>query len=519
MPRVEFLHTMSVAIMTATFTQSAPGAWRHRLATPGPTLFLLLGFAILVAISASSITLVHRARSDADSVAHTLQVMNAVSQLQVLIRRTESAERGYLITGREGFARFYETSKAQSGPTLDEIATLTADNPEQQRRVAEARTLIAERLASYERSMALRAAGDVEGAFADIRADRTEGAMTRLGTLLVEMKAEESKLLEERYGASRDSTVWLTSVTIAGLGVVLALGALALTLNRRNISALQSAQRELEAANQGLEKRVAERTADLKEANDEIQSFAYIVSHDLRSPLVNIMGFTSEIEAMRGDLFERLAQLRAKAEEPPETDAQIAADFEEALGFIKTSITRMDRLIHAILALSREGRKEFMPVDVDVGQLIASLRDSMTHQLHDAGGEIVIKRLPTIQSDRLALEQIFTNLLDNAFKYRRDEVPLRVEVSAVETPGFVTFIVEDNGRGIDPKDRGRVFELFRRSGRQDRPGEGIGLAHVRALVRRMGGLISLDSKLGEGSTFKVTVPRRLPTETGKKDHG
>ncbi|MFG1189069.1 sensor histidine kinase [Xanthobacter flavus] len=505
--------------MTATLTQTAPRPWAHRLATPGPTLLLLLGFAILVAISASSITLIHRARSDAESVAHTLRVMNAVSQLQVLIRRTESAERGYLITGREGFARFYQQSKAQTGPTLEEIATLTADNPEQQQRVAEARTLIAERLASYEQSMALRTAGDLEGAVADLRADRTEGAMTRLGTLLVEMKAAETELLDERTDASHDSTVWLTVVSLAGLAVVLALGALALTLNRRQIDALKAAQRELEAANQGLEKRVAERTADLKEANDEIQSFAYIVSHDLRSPLVNIMGFTSEIEAMRGDMFERLAQLRAQAGDTPEADAELAADFEEALGFIKTSITRMDRLIHAILALSREGRKEFVPVDVDMGQLFANLRDSMTHQLHEAGGEIAIKRLPVIQSDRLALEQIFTNLLDNAFKYRRDDVPLRVEVSAVDTPGFVTFVIQDNGRGIDPKDRGRVFELFRRSGRQDRPGEGIGLAHVRALVRRMGGLISLDSKLGEGSTFKVTVPRRLPTETGKKDHG
>ncbi|WP_296585084.1 CHASE3 domain-containing protein [Xanthobacter sp.] len=505
--------------MTATLTQTAPRPWAHRLATPGPTLLLLLGFAILVAISASSITLIHRARSDAESVAHTLRVMNALSQLQVLIRRTESAERGYLITGREGFARFYEQSKAQTAPTLEQIATLITDNPQQQQRLAEARALIDERLASYEQSMALRTAGDLEGAVADLRADRTEGAMTRLGTLLVEMKAAETELLDERTDASHDSTVWLTVVSLTGLAVVLALGALALTLNRRQIGALQAAQRELEAANQGLEKRVAERTADLKEANDEIQSFAYIVSHDLRSPLVNIMGFTSEIEAMRGDLFERLSRLRAQAGDAPEADVELASDFDEALGFIKTSITRMDRLIHAILALSREGRKEFVPVDVDMGQLFANLRDSMTHQLHEAGGEIAIKRLPVIQSDRLALEQIFTNLLDNAFKYRRDDVPLRVEVSAVDTPGFVTFVIQDNGRGIDPKDRGRVFELFRRSGRQDRPGEGIGLAHVRALVRRMGGLISLDSKLGEGSTFKVTVPRRLPTETGKKDHG
>ncbi|MBN8917231.1 MAG: CHASE3 domain-containing protein, partial [Rhizobiales bacterium] len=210
--------------MTAALTQTAPRPWAHRLATPGPTLLLLLGFAILVAISASSITLIHRARSDAESVAHTLRVMNAVSQLQVLIRRTESAERGYLITGREGFARFYQQSKAQTGPTLEEIATLTADNPEQQQRVAEARTLIAERLASYEQSMALRTAGDLEGAVADLRADRTEGAMTRLGTLLVEMKAAETELLDERTDASHDSTVWLTVVSLAGLAVVLALG-------------------------------------------------------------------------------------------------------------------------------------------------------------------------------------------------------------------------------------------------------------------------------------------------------
>lgn len=482
---------------------------------PGPTLLLLLGFAILIVISAISITLVKRSRTDAEQVAHTLRVMNTISQLQVLIRRAESAERGYLITGGEGFLRFYEQSKADTAPTLDQIAALTADNPLQQQRITEARPLLAARLEAFDRAITLRKSGDAEAALTEIRADRTEGAMTRLGGLLIEMKAAENTLLEARADASRDSATWLTVISIAGFTLVLGIGALALTLNRRNITALEAAQDGLEAANAGLEKRVAERTADLKEANDEIQSFAYIVSHDLRSPLVNIMGFTSEIESMRADLFERLAALRQAAGQDAGADAQIAADFDEALGFIKTSTTRMDRLIHAILALSREGRKEFAPAIVDVGQLIASLRDTMAHQLHEADTQIVFTRLPAIESDRLALEQIFTNLLDNALKYRRDGVPGRIEVSAVDTPGFVTFVVKDNGRGIDPKDRGRVFELFRRSGRQDRPGEGIGLAHVRALVRRMGGLIALDSTLGEGSAFKVTLPRRLPADTGK----
>jgi signal transduction histidine kinase len=117
--------------------------------------------------------------------------------------------------------------------------------------------------------------------------------------------------------------------------------------------------------------------------------------------------------------------------------------------------------------------------------------------------------LPSIVSDRLALEQIFSNLLDNALKYRKKDVPGRVEVRGRSTASQLIYEVEDNGRGIDPKDHERVFDLFRRAGEQDRPGEGIGLAHVRALVRRLGGNMSLKSELGQGSTFVVALPRRM----------
>jgi signal transduction histidine kinase len=277
---------------------------------------------------------------------------------------------------------------------------------------------------------------------------------------------------------------------------------------RRSTVAVQAMQAELSVANEGLEAMVAERTADLQEANEEIQRYAYIVSHDLRSPLVNVMGFTSELEHLRDAVFERVGSLRDRVpDETAEGDETLRADFAEALGFIKASIDKMDRLIHAILTLARQGRREFKAEAIDVTALLQRIADSMAHQALERGAEIRIGTLPPVTSDRLALEQVFSNLLDNALKYLRDGTPGEIEVSGRVTATGPVYEVRDNGRGIDPKDRARVFELFRRSGPQDRPGEGIGLAHVRALVRRLGGTIALDSALGRGSVFRITLPK------------
>ena len=203
---------------------------------------------------------------------------------------------------------------------------------------------------------------------------------------------------------------------------------------RRSSRARDEAEAKLRDNNINLEATVDERTADLREANDEIQRFAYIVSHDLRSPLVNIMGFTSELEELRGDIFRRIAALsRAEAAVPamPDnatdgaepvlegSDRQLSEDFSEALGFIKSSIAKMDRLISAILNLTREGRREFKPERIDMRELIEAIVTTVAHQAAEANAQIRIEPLPDIVSDRLALEQIFSNLIDNALKYLR----------------------------------------------------------------------------------------------------
>ena len=271
-----------------------------------------------------------------------------------------------------------------------------------------------------------------------------------------------------------------------------------------------TARKLVEAEQKKLDQRLRIQTALLSEANEEIQRFVYIVSHDLRSPLVNIMGFASEIDAWRKQIFERLTALRAQlgGAAADETDEALRDDIEEALTFIKSSVAKMDRLIGALLKLSREGQREFLPQSIDMSQLLQSTLEALAHQTRDANANVSIGDLPAIISDRLALEQIFSNLMDNAVKYLRTDVPGSIDVRATESDGAITYEVHDNGRGIAARDRERIFDLFRRSGIQDRPGDGIGLAHARTLVRRLGGSINVESEPDRGTVFKVTLPKK-----------
>jgi signal transduction histidine kinase len=273
-------------------------------------------------------------------------------------------------------------------------------------------------------------------------------------------------------------------------------------------TALEAANAELASGRDRLELAVAERTADLTNANEEIQRFAYIVSHDLRAPLLNIIGFTSELESATFTLNKFVADHIVASDLPIPADVRAASeeDLPEAIRFIQTSTAKMDRLINAILRLSREGRRVITPETIDMESLLANVIDSVRHQVSVADADVTLGAVPKLVSDRVAIDQIFSNLIENALKYLQDGRPGRISIGSARQGGWVRIDVADNGRGIAPNDMERVFELFRRAGNQDRPGEGIGLAHVRALVRRLGGTIECRSTLGEGSVFSVRLP-------------
>jgi signal transduction histidine kinase len=503
-------------ISSATTTATPPA--RHGR-TIGQGLLLAAGFLVLVAISALSVILVDRARDDNAWVVHTVEVENQISTLLLRIRTAESTARSYLLTEEPHFLDEHQAAAARIHPDIDQLSQLTGDNPAQVEHARQLREPVEARLNEFEKAIDFAKRHDTAGGIAMLRSSDSGAAVRRTEDITNAMRSEEDHLFASRVAAA-DRTQRLASVvTVVGSALVILLAGISIFLVRNSARARDEAEAQLRENYLNLETTVDERTIDLREANNELQRFAYIVSHDLRSPLINIMGFTSELEELRTDIFKRIAALhlattpgevpRAADGSEPALDAQdrqLLQDFSEALEFIKSSIAKMDRLISAILNLTREGRREFEPVKIDTRELIEAIVTTMAHQAAEAQADIRIEPLPEITSDRLAIEQVFSNLIDNALKYLKPGIPGDISIKGRTKLGYAIFDIADNGRGIEERDHERIFDLFRRAGQQDKPGQGIGLAHVRALVRRLGGTMSVASELDKGSTFTVTLP-------------
>jgi PAS domain S-box-containing protein len=260
-----------------------------------------------------------------------------------------------------------------------------------------------------------------------------------------------------------------------------------------------------------VEEQLERYAAQLAHSNQELRHFTYIVSHDLRAPLVNLKGFAAELRSAM-----EMASSAIKAALPYLGEGQqrtvstaLEEDIPEALGFIDSSVSRMDRFINALLELSRLGRRQLDLEPIDMQALVQATLGSLAHQVEERGARVVVGSLPEVVADRTSMEQIIGNLLDNAVKYLDPDRPGVIEITAEGSGAETTFQVRDNGRGIAKEDMDKIFAPFRRAGRQDVPGEGMGLPYVQTLVRLHGGRIGCESELGVGTTFAFTIPNHL----------
>lgn len=474
------------------------------------TALLTLAFALLLMVNVTSFVMIQRTATINDAIENAQRMRRASRTVLIAMLDAETAQRGFLLTGRSDFLQPFEAARDELAPALTLLDEGAARDASLRPYVTRIRTLSGAKFAEMDQTLSLTRAGRIGQSIQLVRSGRGKLYMDELRGAVEAFDTLKSRRIAERTRSSERLGVLTVAMNaIAGL-LVLVLALLSAWVVRRYVGEIQRAREELDAVNAGLEDTVRDRTAALTRANDEIQRFAYIVSHDLRAPLVNVMGYTSELEQAGKTIDKAIAEVETRHAVAPEVVMAVREDMPEAIGFIRASTEKMDRLINAILKLSREGRRNPLPEPLDMTAMARNIADSVHHQTEASGARIVVENLPPVESDRISMEQIFGNLIDNAVKYLDEDRAGEIVVSGEEVAGgWVVYRVSDNGRGIAPRDHERIFELFRRSGKQDRAGEGLGLAFVRNSVRRIGGTIDVESELGKGSTFLLKFPKRL----------
>ena len=477
-------------------------------------LATLVGFGLLLVAFAGTIGSALGNQRATQAVRHTYQVIDELDALSLAVERVETAVRGYLLAPSPIRAETRRRNEKLIRPGLDRLQAMTADNPRQKETLTRLRAMIEDQLATNDEIMSQAETNRLDSARLEFVERVKIKQIDQIRVLEQSVRNEEVRLLNARQSLEGSRRTQI-SIILAATGILLLLvGAATYWLVRRYTKDLTATRDRLHLLNTDLEAAVAERTSDLQRANDEIQRFAYIVSHDLRSPLVNVMGFTAELEAANKAIGSLLDRAESEAPQLITPEAQYAReDLPEAIGFIRSSTQKMDRLINAILTLSRQGRRVLTPEHLPMNMVINDLLTTLATQIEDKRIDVHVQDgLPDLQHDRLAIEQLFQNLIENATKYLRPGVPGAIAVRGRQSGKRAIFEIEDNGRGVDPNDHERIFELFRRSGTQDQRGEGIGLAHVRALAYRLGGTVTIRSQLNEGSTFIVDLPMTYATE-------
>ena len=266
-----------------------------------------------------------------------------------------------------------------------------------------------------------------------------------------------------------------------------------------------TARREAELEKDRLNEKIIEK-------NEEIESFLYVTTHDLRTPLVNIQGFSRNLAK---DL-KKLYTLLSKADLPEGIKERVRTlltdDLPESMGFITGGVLKMNMMIGALLKIARLGRIAPTSASVDMDAVLKDVLGTFAYQLEKIGGVVNILDLPRCSSDTEVVSQVFALLIDNAIKYRKKGRRLEITIEGkVTEDGLVRYMVSDNGLGIEDAELEKIWQVFY-SGHTSDPGvehgEGIGLTIAKRMVERNGGRIRVESKEGVGTKFIIDLPAR-----------
>ncbi|MEA4936138.1 MAG: PAS domain S-box protein [Paludibacter sp.] len=244
----------------------------------------------------------------------------------------------------------------------------------------------------------------------------------------------------------------------------------------------------------------------LMDKNKELENYVYVTSHDLRSPLVNIQGFGARLKKQTDLIGEIIEGCDLVDEKKIILKESIVQKIPHTLDFIFNNVSKMEKMLNGLLQLSRTGRVAMHVHQIPMRDLIIKVIQSVDHQLHEISSEINIGDLPDCYGDENMLNQLFSNIITNAIKYRDSERKLKIDIDGVRRYRKVLYRIKDNGIGIAKDHLDKIWQVFYRVDTKQVQGDGIGLSVVKRIVDKHNGQIWIESTELVGSTFFIELP-------------
>lgn len=460
---------------------------------------------ILTYISAKTIA------QNTTSITNTLNILNLIEQVKFHLFRSESGQRGYVITGDPDYLKHYSESSVITRSLLKTLSETETAIPEQQEKFAALFLVLNDKLKEMAQSIEYVANKQSPEAIGLIDSDKGYILTLKILGLIEEMETAEHKFLEINRQKSDEaqSTTIRTLLIVNIFGLCLALSAFYITF--RYSARIQNLVSEIEKTNQNLEEKVEQRTTEIKHyaeelerSNKALEDFAFVASHDLQEPLRKIRAF--------GD---RLSKSFSE---------NLGEQGQDYLARMHSASERMSRLIEDLLAFSRVTTKQREFTSIDLNILVKDVLENLDYAITEREADVSFDSLPVIEGDHSQIHQVFSNLLSNSLKFTVPGIKPVIRITSElycespESEQFVVISVADNGIGFDEQYKDRIFNLFQRlHSKHEYSGTGIGLAICRKIVENHRGKIDAQSAIGKGTVFKIFLPLSNPFNNQIRD--
>ena len=443
----------------------------------------LVGFiasvTLLVLVFALAILAVRGYAGTNRWVAHSHEVVAELEGLAASLAEAESVWRGYISSGDPAYLKERDAVLIRLDQHLQATKQLTLDNPAQQSRLRELDSTLEKR---HEQINELIALAQSQGLATAQRAPLSEDvhkATLQVSAQIDQLQREETELLVKRRG---DDAAWANGLIAVFIVLLVSVISVLVWLGLRVRTETRARARHAEALDR--------LNLSLEAANRELESFSYSVSHDLRSPLRAIDGYSLMLEEDYAPQLDETARRYIKT--------------------IRAGSQRMAALIDDLLTFSRLSRQSLNRQTVDMNTLVRRAVAEVLESQPEPKPAVNIAQLPSVPGDPALLRQVWTNLISNAVKYSAKSATPEVQIRAATEGRQVRYEVQDNGVGFDMKYADKLFGVFQRLHSMDEyPGTGVGLAIVQRIINRHEGAVTAKGERGKGATFGFTLPTEV----------